>query len=190
MKPSIAGTKIDIMNKQVPNIISFLRILLSLLLLLVIDSKLLFVCVVLVIGITDVADGYIARKYNLVTKTGAQLDSVADLLFFMIIFIVLVLRYNWVVLDNSGLLSIVVAVKAISAILSKIKQGKIIFIHTIANKLTVLLIFFSIMILPFEVNKALVKWVFIVAILAAIEELGLIIKYKEINPDQKSIFRK
>lgn len=34
-------------------------------------------------GISDVADGFVARKYNLSSSFGAKLDSVADLFFYI-----------------------------------------------------------------------------------------------------------
>ena len=41
-------------------------------------------------GLTDYADGYFARKYNLVTELGALLDALADLLFAFICLVVAV----------------------------------------------------------------------------------------------------
>ncbi|MDP4238514.1 MAG: CDP-alcohol phosphatidyltransferase family protein [Bacteroidota bacterium] len=177
------------MNKQVPNTISILRIILSLGLFWVIKTKLPFVGLVFVIGLSDVADGYIARKYKLVTKKGAQLDSIADLVFFIALLIILFIRYDWVIRNNLGLLLLVLVVKVTTVVVSKIRHGKIVFIHTYANKLTGFVIFLVIMILPFEVSPVLIKGVFGLAILAAIEELVIILKYKEINLNQKSIWK-
>ncbi|AVP55825.1 CDP-diacylglycerol--glycerol-3-phosphate 3-phosphatidyltransferase [Clostridium tetani] len=36
------------------------------------------ICVFLLAGITDILDGYMARKYNLITKWGIVLDPLAD----------------------------------------------------------------------------------------------------------------
>lgn len=36
------------------------------------------ICLLLLSGFTDFLDGYIARKFNLITKTGALLDPLAD----------------------------------------------------------------------------------------------------------------
>lgn len=178
------------MNKHVPNIISILRIILSLVLLLVIDTKLIFFVLVFIIGITDVADGAIARKYNLTSKTGALLDSFADLVFFMIILIILFLRYDSVIMDNLFFFTSVVTVKIITMLVSKIKHGEVVFIHTLANKLTGLLVFILIMMLPFELNKILIKAVLMLSIYAALEEMIIIIRDKEINLNRKSIWRK
>lgn len=43
------------------------------------ENRLLYSGMVLILsGITDVLDGYVARKYNMVTKLGTMLDPVAD----------------------------------------------------------------------------------------------------------------
>ncbi len=46
-------------------------------------------------GLTDYADGYIARKYNLVTELGALLDPVADLVFAFLGLVVAVQEGVW-----------------------------------------------------------------------------------------------
>lgn len=40
-----------------------------------------FFAVYLVYGITDIADGFLARKFNIQNDLGAKLDGVADIVF-------------------------------------------------------------------------------------------------------------
>lgn len=66
---------------NVPNIITFSRLLLSILLFWLIDQKdhWLAACIVFVVAAsTDAIDGYIARKYGLVTIIGRILDPFVD----------------------------------------------------------------------------------------------------------------
>ena len=43
------------------------------------ENRLLYSGMILILsGFTDVLDGYIARKYNMVTKLGTMLDPIAD----------------------------------------------------------------------------------------------------------------
>ncbi len=68
------------MDLQIPNMLTTMRLLLVPVfgyLLFANSYKEAFV-MLLVIGITDVLDGYIARKYNMITKLGTVLDPIAD----------------------------------------------------------------------------------------------------------------
>lgn len=72
-----------IMKKNVvtvPNILSFYRIVTFPLVLYFAISKYenLFVIFLIINLITDVLDGYIARRFNMQTELGARLDSIAD----------------------------------------------------------------------------------------------------------------
>ena len=67
--------------KHLPNILSSLRIVGAVALLLNNVSNNLFWVLYIVCGISDIADGWLARKLKCVTRTGALLDSLADLCF-------------------------------------------------------------------------------------------------------------
>ena len=65
----------------IPNILSYIRILLvpAIVVAYAIYQKyLLATAIIFVSGITDIADGYIARKYNIVTDFGKVMDAIAD----------------------------------------------------------------------------------------------------------------
>lgn len=77
---------------NVPNIITILRIFLVPIYLLVffsnLENRFLIAGIIFILaGISDILDGKIARKYNLITKLGVMLDPVADK---MMIFAVLI----------------------------------------------------------------------------------------------------
>lgn len=68
---------------NIPNLISIFRLFLIPLFLVVfhsnIENRILYSGIIfLVAGVSDVLDGYIARKYNLTSKIGAMLDPLAD----------------------------------------------------------------------------------------------------------------
>ncbi len=67
------------------NIITILRILGTLLLSITNPLSTEFFVIYTLTGVTDVLDGYIARKTNTVSEFGARLDSIADLMFYGII---------------------------------------------------------------------------------------------------------
>ncbi len=68
------------MNKNVPNIISLLRICLCpvLFVLFFLDQRIAAAAFFMVLSMTDSLDGYIARKYNIVSAVGKFLDPIAD----------------------------------------------------------------------------------------------------------------
>ena len=66
--------------KYIPNVLSFSRIILSIVLFYLNPVRLPFILIYIICGITDMLDGFIARKINATSEFGAKLDSVADML--------------------------------------------------------------------------------------------------------------
>ena len=67
--------------KQIPNLLSALRIALCLPLLLVDAMTMPFWTLYLIAGLTDMLDGFLARRWGVESKFGARLDSMADFVF-------------------------------------------------------------------------------------------------------------
>ena len=67
---------------QIPNILSMLRIGISFLLFAFKPFSAPFFVLYLIGGITDAADGFLARKLHAQTRLGSALDSTADFVFF------------------------------------------------------------------------------------------------------------
>ncbi|WP_069649980.1 CDP-diacylglycerol--glycerol-3-phosphate 3-phosphatidyltransferase [Caloranaerobacter ferrireducens] len=68
---------------NIPNILTTIRFLFIPIFIVIfyssIENNILYATYIFILaGITDVLDGYIARKYNMVTKWGAALDPLAD----------------------------------------------------------------------------------------------------------------
>lgn len=79
----------------IPNALSFVRLLgvpLFLWLVLVKEADVLAFCVLMVSGFTDYLDGWLARRWNQMSKLGAILDPVADRLYILAVVIGLSLR--------------------------------------------------------------------------------------------------
>ena len=68
------------MKKQIPNILTMLRFVLIpfILYFLSIDNYILTFVFLTLSGITDVLDGFIARKFNFITDFGKLIDPLAD----------------------------------------------------------------------------------------------------------------
>ena len=85
----------------IPNILSFSRLLLIpvIVWLYVVRENPLWTAVVLTLsGITDIADGIIARRFHMVSDFGKALDPVADKLTQIAMLFCLVTRFRWMLL--------------------------------------------------------------------------------------------
>lgn len=135
-------------------------------------------------GISDILDGYFARKLKLTSKKGAVLDSISDIVFaaaiiFVLISNVTIPSYVWQICVG------IIMIKMLSFIAGIVKFKKMIMIHTYLNKLTGMLLFMFLVVYQLLDTFIIAVIIAIVAGMAAIEELALIITSQEINPDEK-----
>ena len=163
------------MKKYIANIISSCRILFSLCLLFCPAFSVSFYSTYILCGFTDMVDGTIARKTNAVSEFGARLDTASDFLFFALSLIKLlpiihITQWMWV------WIVVIAIIKICNLIFCVAYKKKIIFLHTVMNKITGLLLFLLPLTLQFiEIKYSLIA-VCIVATISAIQEGYLIIK--------------
>ena len=128
--------------KQLPNILSCCRIILSLYLFTVYQTKPWFLILYTACGLTDIADGYIARKSHNVTALGARLDSLADLVFSMAILYLTCVRVQSVWGQNFIIgAMLILGTRIVNVLITRLKFKQWNVIHTIANKATGLILF-------------------------------------------------
>lgn len=173
--------------KNIPNLITITRMLGTIVLLFIKPFSELFLIIYFLCGISDVLDGMIARKMNLVSKRGQILDSIADFFWVAVLVFIFVLNYKlslwgiyWVV--------IIAAIRLISLGVGFMRYKQLTFLHTYANKLTGIAVFC----LPFlyvglgpYITTILVCFI---ASISAIEELIINTVSKKLWRDIKSIF--
>ena len=129
--------------KRVPNIISALRILGAIGLLFFYPASVAFWVIYGLCGISDMLDGFLARKLHAESKTGAVLDSVADICFvaccaIRIIPVIHIPTWLWI------WTGIIVAIKFVNQVSALIVCNRFCFPHTRANRLTGLLLFIAV----------------------------------------------
>lgn len=85
------------MNRKIPNILTVLRIFLAPVFPVVYlycseNSNIYALILFLIVGATDILDGYIARKYNFITVFGTAMDPLADKLMLIAVFIAFTMK--------------------------------------------------------------------------------------------------
>lgn len=117
-------------------------------------------------GLTDFLDGFLARKYNVVSKLGSNLDSIADLTFYTVMMIKIwpylckhLSLVTWIIIWS------VLSIRLFIYIFVNFKYRCLISTHHYLNKITGAMMF----LLPFLVNnKIFSTYSFIVALIAII----------------------
>lgn len=176
--------------RQIPNILSMLRILLSVLLLPLIPVQPGFIVVYVLIGLTDVFDGLIARKFGYESEFGAKLDSLADMLFYMILIYIILRLYSPIFrIPHLAVLIAIIGVRLINMVLTKRKYKTVVFVHTLANKLSGLVVYLVPLMIG-VVREEMVIWcALVIPLVAAIEEILMTLRYTEPDLNRKSIFQ-
>lgn len=173
-------------RKYIANYISFIRIILSIVLLFLDFYSLSFLLIYLSCGFSDILDGYIARKMKIESNFGAKLDSVADITMFGVLMFFLIPRIIIFKLIILWVLAIAL-IRFISVIINYFKYNSFAMIHTYGNKITGFVLFSTPIIIHFISLFLICVVVCVVASLSAIEELIINIFSKELDLNKKSI---
>ena len=133
------------------NSITISRILFSISLLVVPPRGVLFAAFYLLCGVTDVLDGFAARRLHTESEKGAMLDSVADL-FFAVVYAVKILPLLHVPLWLWIWTAFIAAAKITGIVIAGKRSHRFVIEHSFGNKLTGILLF----LLPLSVCVAAV----------------------------------
>lgn len=161
------------------NIITIIRILCSIAILFCNALSLVFYTLYIIAGISDMIDGWIARKTNTVSEFGAKLDTVAD-----IVFVVVCLIKLLPVMDIAAWIYIwigfIVLIKIINIVSGFVVQKQFVAVHSVMNKVTGALLFVFPLTVSFIDLKYSALVVCIFATFAAVQE-GHFIRTKKIR---------
>ena len=129
--------------KRLPNVISVLRIAGSISLLFCDVRGWPFWSLYVLCGLSDILDGWLARRLHAEGKTGAILDSVSDIVFvaccaIRLLPVLEIPAWLWI---WAGVIVIIKIVNQISAL---VVFKRFCFLHTVANKLTGFLLFLTV----------------------------------------------
>lgn len=156
-------------GRLIVNLLSALRIALCLPLLLVDAMTVPFWILYLIAGLTDILDGFLARRWGVKSKFGARLDSLADFVFVLAVGYKL---FPWLKLPAAlwMIIGLIAMVKMVNAICSYVVKHRIEYLHTKANKLTGLLLFVGIMTIGRSYFIPIAWMISCIALFAAIQE--------------------
>lgn len=174
---------------NIPNCITSVRIVGTAVLLFLPPLTALFFVIYTLCGISDVLDGWVARKTNSSSEFGAKLDSIADLLFYALVIIRLMpvlwkLLPTWIWYFVGG----AVLVRLVAYLTAAIKFCRFSSLHTKMNKITGAAVFLLPYFLTLSCAETYCYIVVGIACLSSVEELLLHITRKEYHSNMKSLF--
>lgn len=154
---------------MIANIITIIRILCSIAILFCNALSPVFYTLYIIAGVSDMVDGYIARRTNSVSELGAKLDTIADFVFVVVCLIKLlpvltIPSWLWI------WIGVIALIKIINIISGLVVQKKFVAIHSIMNKITGFLLFVFPLTLSFVELKYSAIFVCIFATFTAIQE--------------------
>lgn len=151
------------------NIITFVRILCSIAILFCPVFSVAFYALYITAGLTDMIDGWVARKTNTVSAFGAKLDTIADFVFVIVCLVKLlpimdipIWLYVWI--------GIIALIKVINIVSGFVVQKQFVAIHSVMNKVTGILLFALPLTISFIDLRYSAAVVCIIATFAAVQE--------------------
>lgn len=174
-------------KKRLPDTLTVLRIPLSLSLLFIKAFSIQFYIMYSLCILTDILDGYFARRFKCSTRHGQVLDSFGDFILIVVLFYIVLshikLPFGFVFWGF-----MIALVKLVSINAGIIKHRRIYTVHSALNKMTGAVFF----VFVFLVNTVSVYFacgiLCCIATVASIEELLIILISKKVHGNIKSIF--
>lgn len=174
--------------KHMANIISISRIVLVLALFFTFHNASLFLVLYLISGLSDVLDGYVARKTKTQSELGARLDSIADLILFSVITVSIILWMEHEIRTFLPWIIVIVLIRCANLAIAAYKYHSFAILHTWGNKLTGFLLFITPLFILYR-QSAVLWLVCIVAVLSAAEESVIHLTSSKLNINRRSIFK-
>lgn len=163
---------------RMANVITGIRIVASAALLFCPALSPAFYTLYLLAGLSDMIDGTVARRTNSVSEFGSRFDSAADIVFVAVCLVKLLpvmaiplWLYLWI--------AVIAVIKLLTIIVCFVRQGQLVAVHSLLNKLTGTLCF----VLPLSLSFVDVKYsgtiVCTIATIAAVQEGYLVLHEKK-----------
>ncbi len=177
--------------KNVPNFITLLRIIGTICLFFIEPFTAPFFIVYSFAGLTDVLDGFVARRLNASTEFGAKLDSASDLAFYAVMILRIFPKlFSKVPYGIWIAVGIIVVIRIISYTIAVVKYHCFASLHTYMNKLTGFSVFCAPYFCPTPYVTVFCIVVCVITFISTIEEVCVHITRDTYRSNVKTIFEK
>jgi len=173
--------------KAIPDMLSFSRMGLALVLLLTEPLSLPFLAILAVCGLTDVLDGLVARRLDACTEHGHTIDSIADAVLVVVLLYCIIPVVQWEAWMIIWIIAIAVTRLTAFGIGSR-RHGRPAFVHTYLNKLAGASLFLAPFLIALIGAPVAVALVCSVASISAAEYLYINVSSEDYDPDLQSAF--
>ncbi len=174
---------------KLPNLVSALRILIAPLLFVfaLLGLETWFLGALIFSGITDVVDGYLARKFDMITSLGSHLDSWGDFVIYSMMAICAWILWPEITQRELIYYSIMVFSFLLPAQVGLVKFGKFTGYHTWGVKIAVLSAFVAYILLYAEIAAWPFAFASLLCALAGLEEILITLVLPEERTDVRSL---
>jgi CDP-diacylglycerol--glycerol-3-phosphate 3-phosphatidyltransferase len=148
-----------------------------------------FVVSYAVLGATDYFDGLAARRLNQRTEFGKALDSIVDIPFYLSSAYFMARLYPQYLRPNLVPLYVFFGIFALSFVVSAIRCGKPIMMHTFLLKLNGALVYLLVILSTFLNTTIFITVILAIYYLGFTEEILIFLLHGEVDPDTPTIFR-
>lgn len=174
---------------QLPNFITSLRILGTFFLIFTpYEDYTTFITIYTLTGISDILDGFIARKMHTTSEFGSKLDSVSDIFFYAVMLYkllpVLLKKMKPFIWYS---VAIVFALRIAAYIVAAVKYHRFASLHTYMNKVTGGAVFTAPYIMELPCHLIICFMICVLGALASAEELTMHIISKDYDPKKRTL---
>ncbi|MFH5882554.1 CDP-alcohol phosphatidyltransferase family protein [Liberiplasma polymorphum] len=148
----------------------------------------LFFVLFTVLGSTDFLDGYLARKWNQVSKLGKMLDTVADMFFYISIAYYLYYLYPHAIMSNRYFLIAAFSVYGLSFMIPLVLYKKAYTLHTRILRSNAVLVYFMMLLSFFMSTTILLSIILTIFVIGFLEQILIFIRFGAVDQDTSSYF--
>ena len=146
-----------------------------------------FVVLYIISGVTDALDGYIARKFDICSDLGADLDSYADILYYLGSAVFIYVLAKEALISNIYFLIFTLTMFVAEIIIGWMKFKKPLFIHTLLSKFSGFMVFATVILAAVtEIDYILIVTILLYGF-SFIENIIIFFIYGEVSPNFKGL---